>query len=207
MYRTIVFTTEAVLAAGVLSGALLAQPKPQELVGPSELALKVLSPGAALQVSSPAFAAGGAIPDVHSDYGERVSPPLKWSGVPPAAKTLVLLVEDPDAKEPRPFVHWVLYDVPATRQELPESVPGQPRLPDLGGALQGRSSRGSSGYTGPRPPKADPPHHYHFQLFALDGPLGLDPNAPRAQVLEAMKGRVLAGGELIGTFTAPPDAK
>jgi Raf kinase inhibitor-like YbhB/YbcL family protein len=77
----------------------------------------------------------------------------------------------------------------------------------VAGALQGRNSRGSIGYFGPRPPKADPPHHYHVQLFALDAALDLDPNASRAKVLDAMKGHVLASGELVGTFKAPTDAK
>jgi Raf kinase inhibitor-like YbhB/YbcL family protein len=203
------------LATGSLfSAARAAQqppvPGPQDLVGPIGLALPALAvPAGAprLTVTSTAFGDGAAIPDKHSDYGEKISPPLRWTGVPPAARTLVLLVEDPDAKEPKPFVHWVLYNMADTRTELPPAVAGLPKLTQLEGALQGRGSHGHTGYVGPHPPKADPPHHYHFQLFALDTTLTLDPNASRAKVLDAMKGHVVAAGELVGTFKAPADAK
>jgi Raf kinase inhibitor-like YbhB/YbcL family protein len=104
-------------------------------------------------------------------------------------------------------VHWLLYNLPPSLQSLREALPSTPRLKDLGGALQGRTSRGNIGYFGPRPPRADPPHHYHFQLFALDAMLALDPALNREQLLKAMTGHVLAAGELIGTFKAPPDAK
>ena len=133
----------------------------------------------------------------------KISPDLSWTGVPPSAKSLAVFVEDPDAKEPKPFVHWVLYNLPSSITALPESVPGAPRLPEFGGALQGRTSRGTTGYVGPRPPKGDPPHHYHFQVFALDAPLTLDPGADATAVAGAMKGHVLASGELVGTFKAP----
>jgi Raf kinase inhibitor-like YbhB/YbcL family protein len=184
-------------------------PGPQDLVGPATLAMQTVPApsGARVTVTSTAFQNGAAIPEKYSDYGEKVSPPLKWSGVPPGARTLVLLMEDPDAKEPKPFVHWIVYNLPATRQELPPAVAGMPKLADIDGALQGRGSHGHVGYVGPHPPTADPPHHYHVQLFALDSALGLDPNASRAKVLDAMKGHVVASGELVGTFKAPADAK
>jgi Raf kinase inhibitor-like YbhB/YbcL family protein len=159
-----------------------------------------------IQMSSPDLKPNAPIPGTHSDYGEKVSPALRWTGVPASAKSLVLLMEDPDAPAAKPFVHWVVYNLPTTVKELPEGLPSPPRLKELGGALQGRTSKGNIGYFGPRPAKADPPHHYHFQLFALDATLPLDPGASREQVLEAMKGHVVAAGQLVGTFKAPAKA-
>jgi Raf kinase inhibitor-like YbhB/YbcL family protein len=176
---------------------------------PATLAKDVVSASTAatIVVTSPSVASGQAIPLAHADYGEKTSPALQWKGVPATARSLVLLMEDPDAREPKPFVHWILFNLPATVTDLREALPPTPRLPQLDGALQGRNSRGSIGYFGPRPPKGDPPHHYHFQLFALDAALSLDPGATRAQILEAMKGHVVASGSLVGTFAAPPTAK
>ena len=106
-------------------------------------------------------------------------------------------------RSPKPFVHWVLYNLPLALSALPESVPGTPRLPEFGGALQGRNSRGTTGYFGPRPPKGDSPHHYHFQVFAVDSVLNLDPSATATAVLTAMKGHVVAHGALVGLYRAP----
>lgn len=194
--------TSLIVCLGALAAAGLAQT-------PATLARDAVSGSSvsAITVTSPSIAPGRAIPLVHADYGEKISPALQWRGVPAGAKTLVLLMEDPDAREPKPFVHWILFNVPATVTDLREALPPTPRLPELGGALQGRNSRGAIGYFGPRPPKGDPPHHYHFQLFALDATLALDPAATRAQVLEAIKGHVVAEGALIGTFAAPAPAK
>ena len=83
---------------------------------------------------------------------------------------------------------------------MPEGLQDHPRLTAPEGMLQGLNSRGSMGYFGPRPPVGDPPHHYHFQVFALDTRLEVPPGAERDAVLEAMKGHVLAAGELVGTY-------
>lgn len=157
---------------------------------------------ASLRVSSEAFPPNGSIPSKYADYGEKVSPHLSWSGSPASAQTLVILAEDPDAKEPKPFVHWVLYNLPASFTSLPEAVPGTPRLPEFGGALQGRNSKGTFGYFGPRPPQGDPPHHYHFQVFAIDTILNLEPGATATAVIAAMKGHVVARGERVGVYSA-----
>lgn len=109
-------------------------------------------------------------------------------------------MEDPDAKTPKPYVHWVLYNVPPETNRLPESVPTLPRLKEPKDALQGRNSRWQVGYAGPRPPEGDPAHHYHFQLFALDTMLDVPPGADRDAVLKALTGHVIARGEVIGTF-------
>src|SRR5918994_1653015 len=83
-------------------------------------------------------------------------------------RSYVVMMEDPDVGHDPPFVHWTIYDLPPDVTELREGVPGQPRLLLPDGALQGRNDRGSTGYFGMRPPKGDPAHHYHVQVFALD---------------------------------------
>jgi Raf kinase inhibitor-like YbhB/YbcL family protein len=183
---------------GCLAALAPAQPMSPTPKVDTRLALAILSPTATLTVTSSAFRNGQAIPLKYSDYGEKVSPALRWEGAPASAKSFVVLAEDPDAQTPKPFVHWSLYNLPATVTQIDEGIPGMPRLPELGGAYQGRSSRGNTGYMGPRPPKGDPPHHYHFQVFALDTTLTLDPNVSREQLLTAMTGHVVAGGETVG---------
>lgn len=157
---------------------------------------------AALQVSSPDFAAGAPLAKTYSAYGQGISPRLRWEGVPPGTRSLALLMEDPDAPVGKPFVHWLAWNLPPDMGGLPEAVPATPQLPSLGTLRQGRNTRGSIGYFGPRPPAGNPPHHYHFQLFALDRQLDLLPGASREELLAAMAGHVLAKGNIIGTYQA-----
>ena len=161
---------------------------------------------AALSVDSESFPKGQRIPDAFSEYGGRRSPELHWGGVPSQTESIAILVEDPDAPTPTPFSHWVLFNVPASVRQLPESLPRDPKLSTLGGAIQGQPSSGGVGYFGPRPPKGDPPHHYHFEVFALEGRIELGPGATRDEVVNAMKGHVLASGELIATYQASTGA-
>lgn len=158
-----------------------------------------------LAVRSAAFVSGQPLPPRFSAYHDDASPSVSWSPVP-AARSYALIMEDPDAAATRPFVHWVIYNIPATSTLLPEGLPMEPRLLKPDGALQGANSRGSVGYYGPRPPVGDPPHHYHFQVLALDRMLDLKPGATRDEVLEAAKGHVIGGGEVIGTYrqSTPP---
>src|SRR5256885_14226934 len=123
---------------------------------------------ATIEVRSGAFAPRRKIPGRFTAYGEGISPPLSWRGVPAGTRSQVLIVEDPDAPTPEPFVHWLMYNIPPETRSLPEGIPPKPRLDDPRGAVQGVNSRGSIGYFGPAPPRGDPPHHYHFQIFALD---------------------------------------
>ncbi|RZJ08649.1 MAG: YbhB/YbcL family Raf kinase inhibitor-like protein [Rubrivivax sp.] len=155
--------------------------------------------GATIQVSSQSFAQGEPIPQKHSEYADGVSPALSWSAVP-NAKSYVLIAEDPDAKPITPFVHWVAWNIPGNLTMLPEGLQEQERLTDPPGLRQGPTSRGSPGYFGPRPPVGDPPHHYHFQLLALDTLLDLPLGAGRDEVVAAAKGHVIAKGELVGTY-------
>ncbi len=169
------------------------------------LALQRLGKAAWLRPTSPAFVTGQPLPPRFSAYHDDVSPPLAWEPVK-NARSYVLLMEDPDAANVKPFVHWVAYNIPAQTQALAEGLPTDPKLLKPAGMLQGRNSRGSVGYFGPRPPVGDPPHHYHFQLLALDAVLDLKPGATRDEVLEAAKGHVIGGGELVGTYqqSVPP---
>jgi len=162
---------------------------------------------ARLQVMSPDVRSGGAIPRTYSAYGEDISPPLRWKRAPQGTRSFAVLMEDPDAREPKPFVHWIAYDIPADTTGLPLGVPTDPRMEaPVSGMLQGRNSRGSIGYFGPKPPVGDRPHRYHFQVFALDRMLALPPTANREELLAAMRGHVLARGELVGTYAqrTPP---
>jgi Raf kinase inhibitor-like YbhB/YbcL family protein len=168
---------------------------------PRPLAHELGGGEAKMTVSSPAFKQGERIPDPYGADGDNFSPALTWTNLPSHARSVVVMVEDPDAATPNPFVHWTLYNLPAGTSRLDESIPAIPQLPQLSKAKQGRNSRGTIGYTGPRPPKGDPPHHYHFQVFALDVELAVLPSAEAQAIIDAMKGHVLAWGELVGLFS------
>jgi Raf kinase inhibitor-like YbhB/YbcL family protein len=156
------------------------------------LVLERLGVSKTLTVKSTAFAEGSAIPRKYAAAGEDVSPALSWEAGPSGTKAYAVLVEDPDAHGSRPFVHWAAWNIGKT--SLAEAVP--PQAPDL---VQGENGRGKTGYFGPKPPPGRP-HHYYFEVFALDAPLGLKPGADRAALESAMKGHVLAGGKLMGTY-------
>ncbi len=149
-----------------------------------------------ITVSSTAFSANQPIPSIYSCRGKDTSPPLGWMGAPSATKSFALIVDDPDAPGGT-YVHWVIYNIPATAQGLPGSVPGQANLVD--GSLQGNNSSGGIGYMGPCPPSGT--HHYHFKLYALDAALSLSSGATKDELLKAMQGHILAQGELIGLFS------
>src|SRR5205814_1331323 len=152
----------------------------------------------AFTLTSPAFAAGAAIPAKHTCDGPDLSPALTWGGAPPAAKTLALIVDDPDAPAGT-WVHWVLFNLTATLDALPENVPRSETLPQLGGAAQGRNDFRKLGYGGPCPP-AGKPHRYFFKLYALDAVLPLEWGATKADVVRAMKGHIVGQTELMGTY-------
>lgn len=162
--------------------------------------------GRTIRVASPAFAANAAIPREHSEYGVGVSPALSWEAVP-GARSYAIVAEDPDASRP-PVVHWVAWNIPAGTTALPAGLQERDRLTGerLEGVMQGATSRGTVGWYGPRPPRGDRPHRYHFQLLALDRALDLPLGATRDELLAAARGRVLARGELVGTYAEPADA-
>jgi Raf kinase inhibitor-like YbhB/YbcL family protein len=157
-----------------------------------------------LEVDSPAFPDGGTIPVEYSEYEQGASFPLGWSPGPRGTKSYVLIMEDPDAAMPKPFVHWVAWNIPADVTELREGLQELELLTDPPGLRQGSNTRGTIGYFGPRPPAGDPPHTYHVQIFALDRLLEVPlSGAERDEVLAAASGHVLARGELTGEFARP----
>lgn len=155
-----------------------------------------------IAISSPAFADGQAIPLRFSAYDEGISPPLQWSNVSDATASLVLIVEDPDARSHRPYLHWVVWNIPPRAEGLPEHVGPEPPAGPLVSIVQGKNHRRKTGYFGPHP-SGSKPHRYVFQLFALDTNLTLDANAGRSDIIAALDGHVLAKGRLLGLFTRP----
>jgi Raf kinase inhibitor-like YbhB/YbcL family protein len=149
-----------------------------------------------MELRSAAFDSGNNIPRKYTCDGDNISPPLNWRSVPDETEVFVLICDDPDA--PRgPFVHWILYDLPADIRRLEKDVPQDGQL--ASGGVQGRNSSGKIGYTGPCPPQG-PAHHYHFRLYALDKALGLSTGATRQQVLDRIEGHVLDSTELLGLY-------
>ncbi len=148
-----------------------------------------------IRVTSPTFSEGASIPADHTCDGADISPPLQWSEVPPEAKSLALIVDDPDARA-GDWVHWILYDLPPGVTQLPAAVPATARLST--GGTQGRTDFGATGYGGPCPPRGT--HRYFFKLYALDVPLNLAPGVTKKELLKAMQGHILAEGQLMGKY-------
>ncbi|WP_166365733.1 YbhB/YbcL family Raf kinase inhibitor-like protein [Pseudomonas akapageensis] len=150
-----------------------------------------------LVLDSPAFHAQGAIPVLYTCEGKDVSPPLAWRGAPPGTRSLVLIVDDPDAPDPAApkmtWVHWVLYNLPAGTTELPENVHALPP-----GTLLGLNDWQNASYGGPCPPVGT--HRYFHKLYALDTVLPDLKQPIKAQLENAMRGHVLEQAELIGTY-------
>ena len=152
-----------------------------------------------LSLKSPGFSHGGDIPRRYTCEGSDVSPPIAWSGVPDGTLSLALVVDDPDAPDPKApkltWVHWILYNLPPTAGALPEAVAPETLPP---GTEQGLNDWNRTGYGGPCPPIGR--HRYFHKLYALNVVLmGLE-NATKAELLKAMDGHVLAQTELVGTY-------
>ena len=167
---------------------------------PGEKPMPATTTSTKLTVTSTAFKANQPIPTKHTGDGADASPALAWTGAPSGVVEYVLIVDDPDAPRPQPWVHWVIYKIPGSATSLPEGVEknGKPAQP--AGALQGKNSWDDLGYGGPQPPKGHGTHHYHFKLYALNQALGSGPGLTKEELLKAMKGHITAEGELIGTY-------
>jgi Raf kinase inhibitor-like YbhB/YbcL family protein len=153
-------------------------------------------PVATLQLKSLAFSNGGTIPSKFTCDGPDLSPALSWTDPPTGTRAFALIMDDPDAPTGT-WVHWVLYDLPASLRELPEGVP---KAKDLeSGARQGLNDFRRIGYGGPCPPRGAA-HGYSFRLYALDRPTQLPAGATKFNLERAMKGHILAQSELIGRF-------
>ena len=148
------------------------------------------------QISSAAFSSGETIPKRFTCDGPDVSPQLSWKEAPARTQSFAVIMDDPDAPAGI-WVHWVLYNLPANRKELPEGIEKQEQL--ASGALQGRNDFRKIGYGGPCPPRGTP-HHYHFKLYALDTTLDLKAGATKADLERGMKGHILGETELMGRY-------
>ncbi len=155
-----------------------------------------------LVVSSPAFAADGAIPADYTEDGRKVSFPFAWRGVPAGAAEVVVLIEDADSPTPAPLVHTILLGLPGRDGAIAE---GEMKSPGGEGRPHrlGQNSFLKAGYLPPDPPTGHGPHRYAVQVFALDAPLALGEAPGRGAVVEAMAGHVVAKGVLIGTYERP----
>jgi Raf kinase inhibitor-like YbhB/YbcL family protein len=149
-----------------------------------------------ITITSTAFSEGQPIPAKYSCEGSDISPPLKWTNAPANTKSFALIADDPDAPMGT-WVHWVLYDLPPNTTELPEDVAKTQFI--AGNAKQGLNSWPRLGYGGPCPPPGKP-HRYFFKLYALETMLDVKPGATKKDVEAAMKGHVLAEGQLMGSY-------
>ncbi|MBI2349882.1 MAG: YbhB/YbcL family Raf kinase inhibitor-like protein [Deltaproteobacteria bacterium] len=145
--------------------------------------------GRSMELKSSAFNNGGEIARKYTCDGTDLSPPLRWENPPAGTRVFVLIADDPDAPVGT-WVHWVLYDIPATTTELAEGTPITENLP--GGARQGINDFRKVGYGGPCPPPG-PAHRYFFKLYALDKETNLKPRATKQQLLDAIKGHTPPG--------------
>ncbi len=143
-----------------------------------------------LQISSTAFHDGEYVPRKFTCDGEDISPQLTWTGAPSTAQTLVLIVDDPDAPKGT-WVHWVLFNIDAKLDELPEGATG------IG--VEGKNSWHRTGYGGPCPPPGQP-HRYIFNLYAMDMRLDLQVGASKVEIEKAMQGHILAQAQIVGNY-------
>jgi Raf kinase inhibitor-like YbhB/YbcL family protein len=140
-----------------------------------------------LEVRSVAFSNGGHIPPKYTCEGENVNPPLEISGIPGKAKSLALLVEDPDAPSGL-FEHWLVWNIPPNEAISEDTLPG----------ISGKNSFGNTGYGGPCPPSGS--HRYFFKVYALDSDLEIPAGSDKQTLQKAMKDHILASGELMGHY-------
>jgi hypothetical protein len=156
-----------------------------------------------IEITSPAFKEGEVIPKKYTGEGADVSPPLNWTGVPEGTKELVLICDDPDAPTTEPWVHWVIYKIPADAKGLKEGIPRKSRLTNPAGVLQGKNSWPSGqnlGYRGPMPPPGHGTHHYYFKLYALEAKLAVESSMDKKSILQEIEHHVVAKGQLMGTY-------
>ena len=162
--------------------------------GNEKLAVHRLTHGEQPEISvrSVAFEPGVALPISCTIDGVGAPPAISFDGLPESAQSVVIIAEDPDAPQSQPFVHWLVYGIPADAGAVDAQTQHDYRI--------GQNSRSEVGYTPAAPPPGHGLHHYHFQVFALDVPLELAAGAERDALLEAMTGHVLSWGEIVGTY-------
>ena len=195
-------STVAFAVVALFAASAYAQGQAPAAGGPPVLA-KQLAPArggsSRLLVTSSAFVSGAALDDKYTQNGDNMSPGMAWSKGPLGTQSYAVLAEDSGVNRAEPIVHWVIFNIPSTATGLPQNVPTDATLEN--GSMQGKNVRGSAGYIGPKPP-AGQTHPYHFEVFALNSRLTVDPaSADRNTVVNAMKGHVLAQGELVANYT------
>jgi Raf kinase inhibitor-like YbhB/YbcL family protein len=154
-----------------------------------------------IELSSPAFASGARLPQRFTADGIGVSPPLIWGDVPAGTRSLVLIVEDPDAPAPRPLVHAIVAGIAPDTRQFAEGTIAPDGTGDAASGDVGRNSYFVEGWLPPDPPSGHGEHDYAFQLFALGEELDLDANPGRSALVAAMAGKVIGLGLLIGTYS------
>ena len=152
--------------------------------------------GESIQVIS-SFVDGGAIPQKYTCDGEDISPSISWSDIPNGTKSIVLIVDDPDAAE-QPWAHWVLFNIPSQLTGVAEGIENIEVVRGVG--IHGFNNWGETGYRGPCPPVGDS-HQYFFKLYALDSPLNLQPGATASEVINAMEDHILGQGQLVANYS------
>lgn len=193
-------------SAGETAEVAYATMPPDVTVPPpqSDIAFNLVEADGTMDVTAPSFGNGEPIPLKHAAEGDNASPALEWGTPPDGTQSILVIADDPDAAEPKPFVHWIIYDITGDATGIGEGLSTDAVLQQPKGAKQGTNSKGQTGYMGPRPPLGDPAHNYHFQVFALDlSQIPVDPGATREQVLAAIDGHVIAKGEVVGTYERP----
>jgi para-nitrobenzyl esterase len=205
--------TLTLIAATALAGALLAPasfaqtpgaPAPAGAVRPNALVELPAKGGAKLTVTTPAWKEGGDIPFENTQYRNNDFPGLTWTAGPAGTKSYAIIMQDTDgAARGAPILHWTLYNIPRTTTSLPPSMASSA---NPAGSQYGPNYRGpNQSYLGPRTPPG-PKHHYHLQVFALDTTIAQDPNTVFDGLEGAMRGHVLASGEVVGLGQADPTA-
>jgi Raf kinase inhibitor-like YbhB/YbcL family protein len=155
---------------------------------------------AMIKITSDAFQDGQPIPIKYTRDGQNVSPPLRWENVPPGTRELAIVVEDPDAPKPQPFVHWVAFKIPPNAGGLPEGVPQKPVSDKPVRIAQGENDFHDVGYDGPEPPTGDGAHRYFFEVYALDTPLEIEPQQDAQALVASMAGHIIDQGKLMGIY-------
>lgn len=158
----------------------------------SPVLLANTAPDSSLTLKSPAFTKGQTIPVQYTCDGKNISPAVSWSNVPDGTRSFALIIDDPDAG-PTPWVHWVVFNIPADQRALHKNIPNKKEL--RSGAEQGINDFKKIGFGGPCPPQG-PPHQYVMTLYALNTTLDLEPGATKAQVIQATKGHIIEKAEL-----------
>ncbi len=155
-----------------------------------------------ITVDSPTLRNGETMPRQYTPDGRNDSPPITWSNLPPGTRQLAVVCEDFGAGNPPPWVHWIIYNIPATAKGLPEGIPIDPSTPmpaEIAGAVQGLNGWKLAMYRGPAPPPGKS-HLYNFVVYALDAELDLRPNLTRQLLLEAIDGHVIGRGEIVPIY-------